>query len=770
MTAGRILDRDRRGSCLVLAFLAAGTLEAVRLGADGRLWCSAVDVAVTGAATVAIFWISGGQAAAAKRDGARRIGPGETISLAGMIALPVIVEMLMCAITAEGEAFELVMLTILRNAALGTAAFASRRPLARASFLMSSFLALFAVSISDTPITYVWAAVFAVAGLWTLMAAYWARVQGQLATRSERRAPLRLGVLVVVCGILAITGGLAMGFRRELISLPGFMPTSGGHRWSDPYARQGIGDGDMLASAKNDPMTFGPVESEMFLDSDMPSLYDMLDERYGNPTTRPRRVQKAIGLGGRTTRERPDKPVQSQRSGREFAMARRKTTRGGTAPGDTHSRDLLYVLGAVPLHLTLETYDDFDGASWDHVTELLALPPLSLNSCGKEPWIEFQATPEPWVVSRERHALKVINFKSRRFPSPPLLNAVSIDRVSRLDFFSWTSDGVLQIEGQEHLPQFTVVHLINNVVGSQKLRMYGLPFRIAAMAAPYLQLPEVESNSQLKQLAQRWTLGVPAGWPQVEAIISHLRSEFAHDEASLAPEGCADVIGHFLAHGRGPDYMFASTATMLLRRLGYPTRLVSGFYADPKRYDNRAGQTAVNRDDAHVWAEVCVSGGTWVTVEPTPGYEPPRTVQTWNEWAWAGVASTGRWIATHWAIVTASMIVVALAIWRRQSLADAVASAVWRRRLLHSPRRAILATVWLLEWRSRLAGRSRPRAPLFPPGMPAGCGPADRTRPKPSSRYSFCSIGCCTHPRGGKYRSPARRFNSSAARQFARCR
>ena len=36
-------------------------------------------------------------------------------------------------------------------------------------------------------------------------------------------------------------------------------------------------------------------------------------------------------------------------------------------------------------------------------------------------------------------------------------------------------------------------------------------------------------------------------------------------------------------------------------------------------------------DDVHFWAEVRLSNGTWVAIEPTPGYELLPPVRPWSE-------------------------------------------------------------------------------------------------------------------------------------------
>ena len=89
-------------------------------------------------------------------------------------------------------------------------------------------------------------------------------------------------------------------------------------------------------------------------------------------------------------------------------------------------------------------------------------------------------------------------------------------------------------------------------------------------------------RSEVLALAHRWAGGHPRGWTQIAAIIQHLRMEYVHDRFAHTPEGCDDPLGYFLIHAqRGPDYQFASAAAVLLRVLGYATRLVCGFYVAP---------------------------------------------------------------------------------------------------------------------------------------------------------------------------------------------
>ena len=58
MTAGLAFDRGRRGSCLILALIAAGTFQVVRQSSDIEFWGRAADTAATITVFVAVLLTS----------------------------------------------------------------------------------------------------------------------------------------------------------------------------------------------------------------------------------------------------------------------------------------------------------------------------------------------------------------------------------------------------------------------------------------------------------------------------------------------------------------------------------------------------------------------------------------------------------------------------------------------------------------------------------------------------------------------------------------
>jgi hypothetical protein len=653
-------------------------------------------------------------------------------ALAGLLSVviiyPFFVESILKRTVGATEPLELLILTSLQGVTLVLAAFSYLPRLSGTSVLLGSFLLLFAITMTTSRWILLLAAAYGPLGLWWLMNIYWQPLVGTfIATRVERRFPLRLCVVGLTTIGLLLLAVLVVSATPSAVALNGFMPTSGGTGQHDPSARSGLGDGDQMVAAKQDAQSFGPVESELFLEDEMPTLYDMFNEMNGEPTKK-KDQQRNIGLAPDQVRETEQRVAKNEQNGREFSTVRKHRAVQPKALSDLRSTAMLYVLGRVPLHLALARYDAFDGRDWLQSREAQRLPPVRLdNSLGK-PWAYFAPErPSKIFCGQESHAIKIINIKTNRFPSPPHLLAVHVDKVDQEDFFGWSADGVAQMPVRDYIPQLTVLHLLSRGVNCQELRRTdftecfpspthsdttAIPISPESSAGESLEIGHhlqiARRTKLLSETATNWTADVPRGWRQVEAIVAYLRSNFTFDEQALPTEH-DDPVDHFLAVRRGPDYLFATTAALMLRELGYPTRFVTGFYARPERYEHRSGQTAVLAEDVHTWIEVYIGDDTWLPLEPTPGYAEPREDLTWTQWAQMLIQTGGRTIwRQRWPICAVCLLSLLLfktrATWL-DCLARFICVCMGRRSMTDR----VLWTWRLIEFRSRLVGRPRPR-------------------------------------------------------------
>ncbi|MBS1836780.1 MAG: transglutaminase domain-containing protein [Actinobacteria bacterium] len=86
-------------------------------------------------------------------------------------------------------------------------------------------------------------------------------------------------------------------------------------------------------------------------------------------------------------------------------------------------------------------------------------------------------------------------------------------------------------------------------------------------------------------------------------------------DAPLAPKG-VDVVDDFLFTSKvGWCEQIASSLVVMLREVGVPARLATGFA--PGEADRSSGRFIVRERDAHAWTEVWFAGIGWVPFDPT---------------------------------------------------------------------------------------------------------------------------------------------------------
>jgi hypothetical protein len=142
---------------------------------------------------------------------------------------------------------------------------------------------------------------------------------------------------------------------------------------------------------------------------------------------------------------------------------------------------------------------------------------------------------------------------------------------------------------------------------------------------PYLQLPR-SLPDRVGALARQVTQGSDTSYDKVVAVQDYLRSNYSYALDSPVPPEGRDAVDHFLFDARaGFCEQFASAHAVMLRTLGVPTRVVTGF--TPGSRNLFTGYFEVRASDAHAWVEVYFPGYGWYEFDPTfdvPPAEPSR--------------------------------------------------------------------------------------------------------------------------------------------------
>jgi hypothetical protein len=697
------LSRLVRQFTFALLVLAAAATEIAAV--DTRSVWTSVGIAVVWVGlAAALGWL-----VPLPPDGRRPPPRFAFLLLLALTVAPFIVEPLRRRWTGTGYPLELQMVFALRNLGLGLAACAAWVLCLRLACVVSLFLMLFAVTMTDHPAVMILLGIYSATGSVWLMLVYWTGLRRffvasdtavTLEVQPGREQLPWLAVFVVVGLVGCVLGLIAVGPQRAACALGEWLPTSGGTGGYDPFARGGINDGDDEVRGNN-PRSTGMVETDQFLDTPLPSLYDISNDLYGEPFKVMDR-ERAIPLDGQTkARESNKPPPDNQRPNREFPTARRGP-KHPRDPTNRAARALFEVEGRTPLHVRVTAFDAFDGVSWQEA-------PLSVNACLLDKdrdsfWMKVQQHQlAPVFAENEDHRFKITSSLGSLVPAPPHLIRFRVGRVNRANFFAWGPERILRM-AERKTPSGIIVETESRTVDPRKLGDLQFPSdRLRYSAVP------ANLHHDVSALAHQWADGQPRGWPQITAIIQHLRTEYVHDSAAHTPEGCEDPLADFLLRARrGADYQFATAAVVLLQVLGYPTRLVRGFYVAPEHYDAVTRHTPVVADDLHFWAEITLPSGDWLVVEPTPSYEVLRPAMPWSERVLAALLAVASWFQEHGVGVSVCLVSFAVVGWKRLVLLDVVAVGLLRLFPGQSWQCRVRRVLWLLERRGRWAGRPRP--------------------------------------------------------------
>jgi hypothetical protein len=182
---------------------------------------------------------------------------------------------------------------------------------------------------------------------------------------------------------------------------------------------------------------------------------------------------------------------------------------------------------------------------------------------------------------------------------------------------------------------YSVVSYLPNL-SAQELQRDTFAGGTTGVAATYLDTGGL--SAQARSLAVQAVAGhTDTQFDTVMALTNYLQSNFQYSqELGHVPAG-RDPVDWFLFDAKiGYCEQFATAETLMLRSLGIPARLATGYSTG--QYDSVLNQATVREHDAHAWVEVWFPNHGWVPVDPSPGFSALAATQFPNRWAAGGVA------------------------------------------------------------------------------------------------------------------------------------
>ncbi|MEW6545257.1 MAG: DUF3488 and transglutaminase-like domain-containing protein [Nitrospirota bacterium] len=142
----------------------------------------------------------------------------------------------------------------------------------------------------------------------------------------------------------------------------------------------------------------------------------------------------------------------------------------------------------------------------------------------------------------------------------------------------------------------------------------------------FLQVPDM--SPQVAELARAVTGGAATPFEKAVTLERHLRTGYRYS-LDVGPTVPASPLEEFLfVRKSGYCEHYATAMVILLRTMGIPARLVTGFLAG--EWNDFGRYYTIRQRDAHAWVEVYFPRSGWVTFDPTPSVAAPPSVPVWT--------------------------------------------------------------------------------------------------------------------------------------------
>ncbi|HZS11929.1 MAG TPA: DUF3488 and transglutaminase-like domain-containing protein [Nitrospirales bacterium] len=136
----------------------------------------------------------------------------------------------------------------------------------------------------------------------------------------------------------------------------------------------------------------------------------------------------------------------------------------------------------------------------------------------------------------------------------------------------------------------------------------------AAVRDRFLQLPPL--SRAIGELARDVTRDATTIYQKAMALERHLKTGYRYSLDVGTPTGAESVEEFLFTRKTGYCEHYASAMVVMLRTLGIPARLATGFLSG--EWNDFGAYYTVRQRDAHAWVEIYFPRSGWITFDPTP--------------------------------------------------------------------------------------------------------------------------------------------------------
>lgn len=260
-------------------------------------------------------------------------------------------------------------------------------------------------------------------------------------------------------------------------------------------------------------------------------------------------------------------------------------------------------------------YDLYDGRTWANSF-------VRRQVLDRLPWGDFRLSPGRTAGLRQDIMIEALDTS--------VLFGVSFVDTIRGSFHSLQVDGMGGLSLPERSStrfQYTAISTPSRLLDEERITT-GLTYP-QGINEDYLQLPD--PARRVADMARTITTGATTAFEKASLIERYLRDNYRYS-LDVGTENPVNPVEEFLfARKTGYCEHYASAMVLMLRTLGIPARLVTGFLLG--EWNDFGGYYAIRQQDAHAWVEVFFPRSGWIIFDPTPSVAaaPPNAL-----WAVAG--------------------------------------------------------------------------------------------------------------------------------------
>ncbi len=288
--------------------------------------------------------------------------------------------------------------------------------------------------------------------------------------------------------------------------------------------------------------------------------------------------------------------------------------------GGLTDKIMMYVRSPAASYWRSHAFDYYDGRTWTQSDSRLTPVRSSIGQY----FFRFINPPPPGDYFAQSF------FIAEPMPNVVFTGGTPVQMLFPAEEVSLDSTGGIRApEMVEPGTQYTVYSLPQNFAPAELWSDNGQNYP-ADIRDKYLQLPP-DLPERVRELALRLTNDAPTQYHKVVALRDYLKETYPYDYFPPPQAPNTDAVEQFLfVDKRGVCEHFVSALVVMLRSVGVPARLASGYGSGD--YNAVTGYYEVHANQAHAWAEVYFPQHGWVPFDPTPGWNgDPQTgpVQTW---------------------------------------------------------------------------------------------------------------------------------------------